>query len=178
MSLLTLSCAAPESSLENARTILQKAIGLYTGTSGCEDHAVAKSFFLKASETGDPLAQMWVASLSRAGQCGFKRDAKSARKMAEEVIDQVRSLAGQGDIEAAYLLGIAYCRSLGVKTDKKKGLMWLVKAAEAGHAESMNVLANVYGGGWFGVQKDFDRSFAWCLKAAAVGHAYAMASAA
>ena len=176
VSLLTFSNAVPESSLENARSILQKAIGLYTGTCGCEDHAAAKSLFLKASETGDPLARMWVASLSRAGQCGFKKDAKLAQKTADEVIDQVRSLAGQSNIEAAYLLGIAYCRGLAVTRDKTKGLKWLIDAAEAGHAESMDVLANIYSGGWFGVQKDFDRSFAWRLKAAAVGHAYAMAS--
>lgn len=173
--LLTLNWVVRKPAPEDARTILQEAIGFYTGTCGREDSVAAKELFLKAAETGDPLAKMWVACLTRVGLCGFKQDLDQANKMANEVIDEVRSLAGQDNIEAAYLLGIAYCRSLGVTGDKTKGLKWLVGAAEAGHAESMNVLASVYYGGWFDVQKDLDESFAWRLKAAA-GHAYAMAS--
>ena len=174
--LLTLNCVVRKPAPADPRSMLQRAIGLYTGTSGCEDHAAAKDLFLKAAGMGDPLAKMWVANTTRTGLCGFKRDSKRAQGMADKVIDEVRSLAGQGNVEAAYLLGIAYCRSLGVTRDKKKGLKWLVKAAEAGHAESMDVLARVYYWGWFGAQRDLDKSFAWRLKAAETGHAYAMAS--
>ncbi|MBN1591751.1 MAG: sel1 repeat family protein [Candidatus Coatesbacteria bacterium] len=171
---LALACSTSKITPEKAHVIFEGAVDLYTGTCGCEDRMAAKELLLKASGAGSAHARMWIANLIRLGDCGFEKDVKKAKRMAKEAIDEIRFPAYSGDPESAYLMGTAYCRSLGVPKNYDKGLEWLVKAAEAGHAESMNLLACAHEHGWYGLKKDFERSFEWRLKAAEAGHAYAM----
>ena len=160
---------------DEARAILHKAIGLYTGTSGSQDHAAAKELFLEAAEAGDPLAQMWAAMFYRTGECGFDQNEALSNKTAKSTMDQIGSLAEHGDLEAAFLLGAAFYYGLGVARDGSKAVEWYLKAAKGGHAEAMRRLGHIYERKKCGFEVNDETSLRWYLKAAEAGHAYAMA---
>ncbi|MBN2209388.1 MAG: sel1 repeat family protein [Candidatus Coatesbacteria bacterium] len=159
----------------DARAILHEAIGLYTGTSGSQDHAAAKELFLEAAKAGDPLAQMWAAMFYRTGWCGFHKDKEFAKKTAKSLLPQIRSLAEQGDVEATFLMGAAFYYGVGVRKDKSETLKWLLKAGEAGHPEAMRHLGHIYECEKCGFEINHETSLRWYLKAAEAGHVYAMA---
>ena len=160
----------------DARAILHEAIGLYTGTSGSQDYAAAKELFLEAARAGDPLAQMWAAMFYRTGGCGFDKNAALSNETAKPIMDQIGSLAAQGDVEATFLIGAAFYFGVGVKKDKSETLNWLLKAGEAGHPEAMRRLGHIYECEKCGFEVNHETSLHWYLKAAEAGHAYAMAA--
>ncbi len=113
---LALACAAPVGSAQprvDPRVV--EAIGWYTGVAGRVDDAKARALIDAAATDGDVLARMWVARAYSRGRLGYPRDEAKARAIATLLVDAVRRQAGQGSIEAVFLMGTACDEGLGVR---------------------------------------------------------------
>ena len=152
---------------------LQEAVALYTGTGGKLDYEKAKSIFEDLANTGNTLAQMWIARFHYNGYCGFKQDERKAKKIASKVFNDIMLFAeASNNLEAIFLTGSAYEQGLGVKTNPSKAVTWYRKAAEKGDAVAQNNLGRCYFDG-FGVDKDYHEAVMWYSKAAEKGNTIA-----
>jgi hypothetical protein len=59
-------------------------------------------------------------------------------------VDQARALATVGDLQAQYMLGLAYAQGLGVVGDDSVAETWLTRAATDGHVEAARELGQFY----------------------------------
>ena len=71
-----------------------------------------------------------------------------------------KPLAGQGDADAQYNLGVMYERGYGVSQDDKEAVNWYRLSAEQGYANAQSNLANRYYYGE-GVNKDIVYAHMW-----------------
>lgn len=149
---------------------LVEAIGWYTGVAGRVDDPKARGLVDAAAGDGDVLARMWVARAYSRGRLGYPRDEKKARAMADLLIDAVRRQAGQGSVEAVFLMGTASDEGLGMTEDPAQAVEWFLKAAAEGHTLAEHNLGNAYAAGR-GVTVDRAAAVAWWLKAALKGDA-------
>jgi len=149
---------------------LLEAIGWYTGVAGRVDDPKARALVDAAAGDGDVLARMWVARALSRGRLGYPRDEAKARAMADLLVDAVRRQAGQGSIEAVFLMGTAYDEALGVAEDPAAAFTWFQKAAADGHTLAEHNLGNAYAAGR-GVAKDDAAAITWWTKAALKGDA-------
>jgi TPR repeat protein len=90
----------------------------------------------------------------------------------EEAARKLQVLAGQGNAEAQYNLGLLYRRGHGVPQDLAQALVWYKKAAEQGYPLAENNLGFMYTKG-LGVPEDKQEGFKWYMAAAA--HNFVMA---
>ena len=118
---------------------LQSAIRYYYGTSGTIDTAQAKPCFVKAAESGDPLAKIYLAHLLDQGACQFSKDLARAQHLARDVIDEIARLAQSGDRDAIFAYGISLETGLGAEQDPSAAVKWMRKAAEQGHARRNSI---------------------------------------
>ena len=91
---------------------------------------------------------------------------------AEEAVALYRSAADQGDAEGHAGLANAYLSGRGVAKDEKRALQHFSKAADAGHAPSVEVIATAWAQGDLGLQAGADPAAARAAlqRAAAQGH--------
>ena len=157
--------------------LLRQAISFYSGAAGRGhvEEEKARTLFLKAGETEDPLARMWLARLYNKGRCGSELDAGRAEDLARGVIEKVKQRANQGDAEAQFLLASAYQDGLAVSKSSELAAEWYQKAANKGNTLAMSNLGVMYLNG-LGVVKDDARAVHWYQKAADKGNTYAMGS--
>lgn len=149
---------------------LVEAVDWYTGVAGRVDDARAKALLEDAATTGDPLARMWIARCLSRGRMGFVQDREQARARAAEVIADVRRMAGDGVLEAVFLMGTAHDEGLGVAEDPAVAADWFQRAADRGHVLAQHNLGNAYAAGR-GVTKDEALAVAWWTRAATSGDA-------
>ena len=148
---------------------LLQSIDLYTGVAGHVDDAEARRLLeAAASNPNDALATMWIARVHSTGRMTFPVDPDHARQVASRVIDRVRDLAADGDVEAAFLMGTAYDESLGVEQDYHEAMRWYRKAAHRGHVLAVHNVGNMYRDGR-GIEVDHARAAIWWLRAARAG---------
>jgi len=83
-----------------------------------------------------------------------------------------RSYAAKGDVEAQYLLGVAYHKGHGVNKSLNQTIAWFRKAAQGGHSTAMFNLGAAYWKG-IGVRQNLGRAVDWWKKSAAKGEASA-----
>ena len=83
-----------------------------------------------------------------------------------------RSYAAKGDVEAQYLLGVAYHKGHGVNKSLNQTLAWFRKAAQGGHSTAMFNLGAAYWKG-IGVRQNLGRAVDWWKKSADKGEASA-----
>lgn len=105
---------------------------------------------------GDDLAQ---------GQAAYR-----ARDYAQAFL-LLAPLAEQGVHEAEYVLGEMYRKGAGVVADRGEALVWLTRAAEAGHVPAQIALAQLYEAE--GEGQDQQRALQWLRRAAESGEAEA-----
>lgn len=79
-------------------------------------------------------------------------------------------LAKQGDIDAAYKMGMVYDTAMGVPRDAQLAVKWYQHAAQAGHLHAQHNLAVAYANG-DGVDLDIHQAIDWWQKAANGGNA-------
>ena len=84
-------------------------------------------------------------------------------------------LAGSGDAEAQYGLGLMYSQGQGVTRDLGQAADWYRRAAEQGHGKAQTNLGRMYYKGQ-GVPQDDGEAVKWYRKAAMGGTAYAQAN--
>ena len=87
-------------------------------------------------------------------------------------VQELLSLAKQGDAAAQYNLGLAYNNGRGVRKNEQKAFWWWRVAAEHGDPTAQFYLGNMYRAG-IGVPQDIQQAFKWYRKAAEQGVAKA-----
>ncbi len=84
-----------------------------------------------------------------------------------------RPLADQGDVVAAFNIGVLYAQGMGVGRDPREASRWYRRAAEAGYAPAQFNLGSAYMEG-VGVAADKQQAVEWWRKAAANNHPQAL----
>ncbi|MGN8158365.1 SH3 domain-containing protein [Salinisphaera sp. RV14] len=92
------------------------------------------------------------------------RDAPSADR-AQQILDQNRPLAKNGDASAQYNMGVLYDRGYGVKRDYAKARHWYEKAAAQHYARAEHNLGIMYEAGK-GVPRDPAKAAHWFRRGA------------
>ncbi|HVU26832.1 MAG TPA: tetratricopeptide repeat-containing serine protease family protein [Verrucomicrobiae bacterium] len=87
-------------------------------------------------------------------------------------IEQIKSLAENGDAQAQYKLGNRYLQGEGVSKDSSKAIKWYRKAADQGQVQAETLLGYSYLSGE-SVPKDSSEAIKWFRKAADQGYDYA-----
>lgn len=86
----------------------------------------------------------------------------------------VKSRAEKGDAAAQLDLALRYAEGNGVGVDYRKGVYWLKKSADSGHAAARYELGQVYERGMYEVPQDLKKAVFWYQKAADQGDVDAM----
>lgn len=92
-----------------------------------------------------------------------------------EAFTNCKKLAGQGDVQAQFFLGLIYHSGDGVTQDYQAAVEWYRKAAEQGHADAQEYLGGMYQSGE-GVTQDYQAAVKWYRKAAEQEHAEAQSN--
>jgi TPR repeat protein len=77
-------------------------------------------------------------------------------------------LAGQGNAEAEFHMGLMYANGQGVPKNDKQAFEWFSKAAKQGNREAQTKLGFMYAIGR-GVEQNYTTALYWCYKAAEQG---------
>ncbi|MGB7756567.1 MAG: SH3 domain-containing protein [Salinisphaera sp.] len=93
-----------------------------------------------------------------------KSDPPSAAR-AQQILEQNRPLAKNGDASAQYNMGVLYDRGYGVERDYAKARQWYEKAAAQHYARAEHNLGIMYEAGK-GVPRDLDKAAHWFRRGA------------
>jgi TPR repeat protein len=80
--------------------------------------------------------------------------------LADEVLDELQTMATAGDMVAQYQLGEHYLLGKGVEKDSITAIKWLERAAEQNYLNAAEMLGQVYMSG-LGVPTDSKKAFKW-----------------
>lgn len=86
----------------------------------------------KAADAGHPKAQVLLAELL------------DRAEIDEEAAGYYRKAAEQGDVDGMFGYGVMLAAGEGVKKNPLDGRRWINKAAELGHLQAINVIAQAY----------------------------------
>jgi TPR repeat protein len=125
-----------------------------------KDYAQALSWFRKAADQGDAIAQFMVGDMYDDG-IGVTPDYGQA-------LSWYRKAADQGYAGAQNNLGVMYQRGHGVPQDYQQAMMWYRKAADQGDANAQSSVGDLYRDG-LGVAQDYQQAMIWYRKAADQG---------
>ncbi len=95
----------------------------------------------------------------------------------EEAVAYYRKAAAQGDADAEYGLGSMYAAGEGIQRDPAQAHEWITRAAQHGHANAINALAQAYIDGELGIdeaQRSGAEALRWVRRAADSGYLPAM----
>ena len=92
-----------------------------------------------------------------------------ARGDYETAFVELKPLADQGDIDAAFRVGFMYTHGQGVPQDLDEAIRWVRKAAEAGHPEAQYNMGLNYELGR-GVVEDIVQAHVWFTLASSQGY--------
>jgi TPR repeat protein len=88
--------------------------------------------------------------------------------LADRSIEELKTLAEDGDLEATLLVGDAYLKGGKVPKDPAEGVRWIRRAADKGVASAYYILGICYDVGQ-GVERDMTQAVAWYRKGAESG---------
>jgi TPR repeat protein len=168
--LLATALASPQALSAQGSPVLLEAIEWYTGVAGRVDDERAHRLLLDAVARDEPLARMWLARTHSRGRMGFDADVPKAQALAAAEIETVERLAGEGVLEAVFLMATAFDEGPGRSEDPAAAAVWLRRAAERGHVLAQHNLGNAHAAGR-GVEQSDPLAVEWWLKAAAAGDA-------
>ena len=109
---------------------------------------------LRAAELGSREAQRDLGALYATGDWTRAKDPAKA-------VMWYRLAAERGHDDAQYNLGFMYVLGEGTSQDITEGLRWLELSARQGNSQSMRLLADLYGNGYYGISVDLDRAAHW-----------------
>jgi GAF domain/Sel1 repeat/PilZ domain len=96
-------------------------------------------------------------------------DQRSANQRAQaKSLPDLRKLAGRGDADAQWQIGVRYHNGEGVPRDDVQAMQWFLRAAEQGHATAQATLGAYYWAGR-GVPQDLSKAYFWSALALAQG---------
>lgn len=128
---------------------------------------------MKAYREGDLMGAM--APLKTAADAGhgaaqaLLADILDKAEFDEEAVAYYRRSAEQGNADGQFGLGSMYSSGEGVKRDPGEARRWITRAAEQGHRQAINVVAQAYLTGDLGVAEDERKgapALAWIRRAA------------
>jgi TPR repeat protein len=99
-------------------------------------------------------------------------NSEEKQQIAGRTVQQILTIAGQGNAEAQTMLGLMYSRGDGVRQNHREAMKWCRKAADQGHAEAQVQVARMYDRGE-GAPKSAIDSANWFRRAAEQGHTMA-----
>jgi hypothetical protein len=108
-----------------------------------------------------------VSRQSAANQRSADRGSTNQGAQAKSLPD-LRKLAGQGDADAQWQMGVRYHNGEGVPHDDVQAMQWFLRAAEQGHATAQATLGAYYWAGR-GVPQDLSKAYFWSALALAQG---------
>lgn len=123
----------------------------------------------------------YLPLLKTATEMPAHQDIAGILKKAEQFVKQGQAakalplywqLAGQGNPDAQFQLGMMHAKGQGVAKDDKQAVEWFAKAAEQGYREAQTKLGYMYATGK-GVAQSYVSAIFWCYKAAQQGDATA-----
>lgn len=138
--------AAPQDDYQEGRRAYQRA-----------DMGRAMSLLKKAADTGHAPAQaLFGVVMEKTGNN-------------EEAVAYYRKAADQGDADGQFSLGMMLMNGSGIKKDVSQARAWITRAAENGHVEAINVLAEAHMRGErgpFGAKPEPEQGLRWVRRAA------------
>jgi hypothetical protein len=169
--------------LEEAKSLLTMEGNDYTWSSWPDEEAATTELdqFIKALENDEPFdpaelaflfaptGRMQEVSLSSGWGDEFLKLSERSDRL---IVGCYLTAAEQGDADAQYKLGIAYCQGDNVPQDDAQAAKWFRKAAEKGFALAQNNLGVLYYKGE-GVPQDNEQAAQWFRNAAEQGLANA-----
>jgi TPR repeat protein len=127
------------------------------------NRTAAARFYKEAAAKGHPFAAGGLGVLHLLGEGVDKNNAR-AQQLCRGVMAQVREAAGQGDVDAQWLLGCIYMNGIGIAKDYEAALGWYRKGAEKGHPVCETAIGAMYHLGW-GVERDYAEAMRWHRRA-------------
>ena len=152
-----------------------------------KDSAQAIKWYGKAAEAGNPDGQQNLARLlaeqkrqadeaEAARLADAKKQAQLEARAAErqKILDSndpeaLRTLAAQGDTDAAVNLGLIFENGRGVNQNYGEARKWYAQAASGGNPRGQIYVGLMYKNG-LGIDKDYTEAFVWFRRAAAQGN--------
>ncbi len=131
---------------------------------GCRQENRDQDAAKAGSMAGEQAGESQLAGKKAPGSEG-----QSAGETENPILAAYTTHAGQGNVEAQFMLGIMYQNGQGVAADINQSVKWYCKAAEQGHADVQEMLGQMYREGW-GVARDLAEAAKWFGKAAAQGN--------
>jgi len=144
---------------------VQLGVIYLTGDGVTKDDAEAMTWFRKAADQDNPLAERYLAEMYFKGR-GVPADNLEAAKW-------LRLSAEQGDAQSQYNLSVLYTQGLGVPRNMKEAANWMQKSAAQNLAAGELGLGVLYENGQ-GVPQDAIEAAKWYQKAVDQDNAEAM----
>ncbi|CAG8462687.1 13186_t:CDS:1 [Ambispora leptoticha] len=121
-----------------------------------EDNRLDEGFrlFQKSANNGSDIARLGLGWCYEFGY-GFPQDAKKA-------LEQFREVALRGNCGGMYYYAVALSDGIDGQANMSEAELWFKKAAEAGHWDAQNTIAEIY---WY-KKHDLLRAYYWFLKSA------------
>lgn len=107
------------------------------------------------------------AASTVSGQSATDRGSSDQRLQAKS-LPELRKLAGQGDAEAQWQMGVRFHNGEGVPHDDAQAMQWFERAAEQGHVTAQGALGAYYFAAR-GVPRDLSKAYFWSMIAMAQG---------
>lgn len=129
------------------------------------DVSGAMALLRKSADAGHAPSQVLLADIL--DKAGFD----------EEAVAYYRKAAGKGSADGEFGLGAMYASGEGVKRDLAEARKWFTRAAEKGHSQAVNVLAQAYMRGELGLDergREGPAALAWIRRAADNGYVPAL----
>src|SRR6202521_1126892 len=112
------------------------------------------------------------AASTVSGQSATDRGSSGQRSSDQRVqaksLPELRKLAGQGDAEAQWQMGVRFHNGEGVPHDDAQAMQWFQRAAEQGHVTAQGALGAYYFAAR-GVPKDLSKAYFWSVIAMVKG---------
>lgn len=109
-----------------------------------EDYQAA----FKSYQDGDVVGAM--PGLRKAANAGYAKaqvllaELLDRAEIDEEAVDYYHKAAMQGDADGMFGYGVMLAAGEGIKKDAGEGRRWILKAADNGHLQAINVIAQAY----------------------------------
>jgi len=160
----------PSTPNESPAGLRKKGQELFRSSRGKNPEAL--TLLRKAADSGDPVAQMWMANLCWwSGGPGSDQVKARAREFAKAGLPGAKRLAEAGDPDAQYLYGFALREAIGTSLNEKEGVKWMLSAAEKGQWPAVRFVGSFYHWG-VGVEPDREKAAQWYRKSEALGDSH------
>jgi uncharacterized protein len=107
------------------------------------------------------MAVATVATVATAAHAGInKATAAFSSGKFSEALENFRTLAEGGHLDAEFMLGVMYFQGRGIKQDRPIAAIWFYKSALKGHAGAQLALGSIHIRG-VGVSQDLHKAYGW-----------------